>query len=96
MGRRRRRHEGRLRQDPVDEQPGHLGEDGAELYRAVISEAHKKSLPFAVHLFLSRRARACSTRCDLIAHSVRDNGSDAELIASLKRRKRVRPAHADA
>jgi imidazolonepropionase-like amidohydrolase len=58
-----------------------------EIYKAVITEAHKKGLRVAVHLFYLQDAKAVlDAGADFIAHSVRDTAVDDEFTAMLKRR----------
>jgi imidazolonepropionase-like amidohydrolase len=58
-----------------------------EVYRAVIDESHKKGLRTAVHLFYLSDAKAVlDAGADFIAHSVRDQAVDADVIAALKKR----------
>ena len=71
----------------VDDNLGTSAKMAPEVYRAVIAEAHKKSLPVAVHLFYLDDAKSVlDAGADLIAHSVRDKEVDTDLIAMLKRR----------
>ena len=54
---------------------------------ALIDEAHKNGIKVAVHLFYLREAKDVVMRgADVIAHSVRDQDVDAELIAAMKQK----------
>lgn len=56
-------------------------------WRAVIARAHERKLRLATHLYYLADAKAVlSAGADFIAHSVRDQAVDAELIAALKAR----------
>jgi imidazolonepropionase-like amidohydrolase len=58
-----------------------------EIYQAVIEEAHKRSLPVAVHLYYLDDAKGVlRAGADFIAHSVRDKEVDDEVIGQLKER----------
>ncbi len=71
----------------VDDNLGTTPKMAPELYRAVIDEAHKRSLRTAVHLFYLADAKGVlDAGADLIAHSVRDADVDADLIAKMKAR----------
>jgi imidazolonepropionase-like amidohydrolase len=57
----------------------------ADVYSAVINEAHRLGLRVAVHLFYLDDAKAVlAAGADLIAHSVRDLDVDATFIAALR------------
>jgi imidazolonepropionase-like amidohydrolase len=71
----------------VDDNLGATPKMAPEIYRAVISEAHKQGMRVAVHLFYLSDAKAVlDAGADFIAHSVRDADVDDELVAMLKRR----------
>jgi imidazolonepropionase-like amidohydrolase len=58
-----------------------------EIYRAVIEEAHKHHLRVAAHIYYLADAKALvNDGVDVLAHSVRDQPVDEELIAQMKRR----------
>lgn len=57
-----------------------------EVYRAVISEAHRLGMGVAVHLYYLADAKdIVASGGDLVAHSVRDAEVDDELIGALRR-----------
>jgi imidazolonepropionase-like amidohydrolase len=57
-----------------------------EVYRAVITEAHRLGLRVAVHLYYLADAKdILAAGGDLVAHSVRDAEVDEALIAALKK-----------
>ena len=71
----------------VDDNLGTTPKMTPEIYKAVITEAHKKGLRVAVHLFYLQDAKAVlDAGADFIAHSVRDTAVDDEFTAMLKRR----------
>jgi imidazolonepropionase-like amidohydrolase len=71
----------------VDDNLGTTQKMAPEIYRAVIDQAHKKTLPVAVHLFYLDDAKAVlDAGADFIAHSVRDTSVDEPFIAMMKRR----------
>src|ERR1700675_4760767 len=71
----------------VDDTLGTVKKMPAEVYRAVVDEAHKRKLRVAVHLFYLADAKAVlDAGADFIAHSVRDTDVDQEFIAALKKR----------
>ena len=71
----------------VDDNLGTTQKMTAEVYRAVIDEAHKRGLRVATHLFYLGDAKSLmDAGTDLVAHSVRDVEVDAPFIAALKRR----------
>ena len=71
----------------VDDNLGTTPKMPPEIYKAVISEAHKKGKRVAVHLFYLDDAKAVlDAGADFIAHSVRDKDVDEPFIAMLKRR----------
>jgi len=58
----------------------------AEAYSAIIDEAHKRGMRVAVHIVTLSDAKAVlRLGADIIAHSVRDEDVDGELIALLKK-----------
>ncbi len=71
----------------VDDNLGTTPKMPAEVYRAVIDEAHTRGLRVAVHLFYLADAKSVlDAGADFIAHSIRDAEVDDALIAALKRR----------
>jgi len=63
----------------------HLGT--MEDYKTLVSEAHKRGLRVAVHLFYLADAKSVlDAGADLVAHSVRDLDADPALVASLKQK----------
>lgn len=58
-----------------------------EVYTALIEEAHGRGLKVAVHLYSLREAKGLANAgVDIVAHSVRDQDVDDELIGVLKAR----------
>ena len=56
-----------------------------EIYAAVIDEAHKGGLRVAAHVFYQEDAKALiNARVDILAHGIRDQPVDQELIQLLK------------
>jgi imidazolonepropionase-like amidohydrolase len=71
----------------VDDNLGTTRKMPPEVYRAVIDEAHKHSLPVAAHMYYLEDARdLLRSGVDFLAHSIRDKDVDAEFIALLKQR----------
>ena len=69
----------------VDDNLGTAPKMGAEVYRAVIDEAHRLGLRVAAHLFYLADAKGLlEAKADMLAHSIRDAEVDAGVIASLK------------
>ncbi|HEX8106937.1 MAG TPA: amidohydrolase family protein [Kofleriaceae bacterium] len=69
----------------VDDNFGKFPKMQPEVYRAVIDECHKQKLRVAAHVFYLADAKALiAAGVDVLAHSVRDQPVDAELIRSLK------------
>ena len=93
-GRRRRGDEGRHRQDPRRRQPRHARRRWRRRStRAVIDEAHKKSLRVAVHLFYLEDAKAVlDAGADFIAHSVRDVDGRRRVHRDAEAARRLRTA----
>lgn len=70
----------------VDDNLGTTPKMTPEVYRAVISEAHRLGLRAATHLFYLADARALvAAGTDFIAHSIRDSVVDDTFVAALKR-----------
>lgn len=58
-----------------------------DIYGALVDEAKKRGLRTAVHIFYLKDAKeAVEKGTDILAHSVRDQDVDADLIAAMKRR----------
>ena len=71
----------------VDDNLGTAAKMTPEVYRAVIDEAHRRSLRVAAHLFYLDDAKdLLRAGVDVIAHSVRDRDIDDEFIALMKAR----------
>lgn len=69
----------------VDDNLGSSEKMSPETYAAVIDEAHKHDIPVAAHLYYLEDAKGLlEAGVDFIAHSVRDQAVDDELIAALK------------
>jgi imidazolonepropionase-like amidohydrolase len=58
-----------------------------EVYRAVITEAHKHGIPVAAHLYyLNDAHHLIDAGVDIFAHSIRDKEVDDALVAKMKSR----------
>lgn len=58
------------------------------VYAAAINEAHKKHMRVAVHVYyLADAKRVAQDGADILAHSIRDQPVDSEMIALLKKHK---------
>jgi imidazolonepropionase-like amidohydrolase len=69
----------------VDDHWGHYKKIRPELYRAIISEAHKHGLRVMAHIFYLEDAKELvAAGLDGMAHSVRDREIDDALIRALK------------
>jgi len=65
---------------------GNTNDMPPEVYRALIDRAHQRKLRVAAHLYYLDDAKALlDAGVDVIAHSVRDQDVDAELISELTR-----------
>ena len=72
----------------VDDHWGHYKKIRPELYKAIISEAHKHGLRVMAHLFYLEDAKQLvGAGLDGMAHSVRDREIDDALIRDLKAKK---------
>src|SRR5689334_13398002 len=70
----------------VDDQLGTVQAMSPEVYAAIIDEAHKKGMRVAVHIVKLDVAKSVlRDGADFIAHSVRDEEADGELISLLKK-----------
>jgi imidazolonepropionase-like amidohydrolase len=71
----------------VDDVYGRFSKMQPEVYAAVIDEAHKQGVKVAAHVFYLADAKALvADGVDVLAHSVRDQKVDAELIRAMKSR----------
>lgn len=71
----------------VDDFLGTREKMAPEVYQAVIDQAHQEGLRVAAHLFYLEDAKSLlRSGVDFVAHSVRDQEVDAELISLLKER----------
>lgn len=71
----------------VDDNLGTVAKMPEVAYRAVIDEAHRRGLRVAAHVFYREDARTLlEAGADYIAHSVRDQAVDSDLITRLKSR----------
>ncbi|MEX2284059.1 MAG: amidohydrolase family protein [Gemmatimonadota bacterium] len=69
----------------VDDNLGTTRKMMPDVYRAVITEAHKRGLRVAAHVFYLADAKALlDAKVDFIAHSVRDTDIDQAWAATLK------------
>ncbi|AXC13724.1 Amidohydrolase family protein [Acidisarcina polymorpha] len=72
----------------VDDLHGKVPKMKPEVYRAIIDEAHKQHLRVAAHVYALADAKSLvSDGVDVLAHSVRDQFVDEELIAEMKRNR---------
>ncbi len=70
----------------VDDSYGKLPKMQPAIYSAVIDEAHKQHLPVAAHVYSLADAKALvAAGVDVLAHSVRDQRVDRDLIVAMKR-----------
>lgn len=70
----------------VDDNLGTTQKMPVDVYRAVIDAAHQHGLRVATHLFYLADAKSLlAAGADFLAHSVRDQEVDADLIAAMKR-----------
>jgi imidazolonepropionase-like amidohydrolase len=70
----------------LDDQLGTATPMSAEVYSAILDEAHKKGMRVAVHLVKLSDAKAVlRLGADFIAHSIRDEDLDTETVALLKK-----------
>jgi imidazolonepropionase-like amidohydrolase len=71
----------------VDDHFGKAEKMKPEIYKAIITEAHKKGIRVASHLYNLEDARdLTASGLDIIAHSIRDKEIDAALIKTIKAR----------
>ncbi|MDR0788523.1 MAG: amidohydrolase family protein [Gemmatimonadota bacterium] len=72
----------------IDDAMGSARKMSPEIYEAVITEAHRAGLPVAVHVItLEDAKRTVAAGADFVAHSVRDQPVDDELIALMRERR---------
>ena len=68
----------------IDDNLGTTDKMAPAVYEAVIARAHEEGVPVAVHVFYREDARAAlAAGADFIAHSVRDQEIDDELLSAL-------------
>ena len=71
----------------LDSLNGTVPEMDPSVYTAAIDQAHKDHLPVAVHIFyLADAKKILAAGADVLAHSIRDQPVDAEVIATMKQR----------
>jgi len=71
----------------VDDNLGTTAKMTPDVYRAVIDEAHRRSLRVAAHIFyLDDAKNLLRAGVDMIAHSVRDKEIDEEFVSLMKAR----------
>src|SRR5712691_8847522 len=71
----------------VDDIYGKFAKMDPAVYRAAIDEAHKNKIPVAAHVFYLADAKSLiSNGVDALAHSIRDQDVDQELIGLMKKR----------
>jgi imidazolonepropionase-like amidohydrolase len=69
----------------VDDLDGKAPKMQPEMYKAIISEAHRHGLKVAAHVWCRDDAKAVvSAGVDVLAHSIRDVSVDSELISAMK------------
>jgi imidazolonepropionase-like amidohydrolase len=69
----------------VDDMGGTTEKIKPQVYRAIISEAHKHGIRVAAHLYYLEDAHLLlDAGADIFAHSIRDKEVDDELIAKMK------------
>ncbi|GLU52369.1 amidohydrolase family protein [Dyadobacter frigoris] len=69
----------------VDDHGGKADKMKPEIYKAIITEAHKKGIRVASHLYNLEDARdLTASGLDIMAHSIRDKEIDADLLKSIK------------
>lgn len=69
----------------VDDHGGKAVKITPEIYKAIITEAHKKGIPVASHLYNLEDARSLTeSGLDIMAHSIRDKEIDADLLKKMK------------
>ena len=69
----------------VDDHGGKAEKIKPEIYKSIITEAHKKGIPVASHLYNLEDARSLTeSGLDIMAHSIRDKEIDADLLKKMK------------
>ncbi|MBE9463039.1 amidohydrolase family protein [Dyadobacter subterraneus] len=69
----------------VDDHGGKAEKMKPEIYKSIITEAHKKGIRVASHLYNLEDARdLTASGLDIMAHSIRDKEIDADLIKAMK------------
>jgi imidazolonepropionase-like amidohydrolase len=69
----------------VDDLFGKAPKMDRAIYRAIIAEAHKRHLKVAAHVFyLADAKQLVADGVDMLAHSVRDQPVDRELVSAMK------------
>ena len=69
----------------VDDLFGKVKKMDRDVYKAIIDEAHKQHLKVAAHIFyLEDAKRLVADGVDVLAHSVRDQPVDPELVSMMK------------
>jgi len=69
----------------VDDHGGKADKMKPEIYKALITEAHKREIRVASHLYNLEDARDLTkSGLDIMAHSIRDKEIDADLIQQMK------------
>ncbi|MCF0048780.1 amidohydrolase family protein [Dyadobacter sp. LJ53] len=69
----------------VDDHGGNAQKMKPEIYQAIITEAHKRNIRVAAHLFYAEDARLLTEAgIDVIAHSIRDRPVDGALLNKMK------------
>ena len=69
----------------VDDHGGKADKMKPEIYKALITEAHKRGIRVASHLYNLEDARDLTkSGLDIMAHSIRDKEIDADLIQQMK------------
>jgi imidazolonepropionase-like amidohydrolase len=73
-----------------DDFGGHAKKMDSSIYKAIITEAHKRKMRVAAHVYyLSDARNLINSGLDIIAHSVRDSLIDDKLVAEMKMRNTI-------
>jgi imidazolonepropionase-like amidohydrolase len=71
----------------VDDHGGNAQKMKPEIYKAIISEAHRYGIRVAAHLFYKEDAKLLvEAGLDIIAHSIRDQVADDELLKLMRKK----------
>lgn len=71
----------------VDDHGGNSQKMKPEIYKAIISEAHKNGIRVAAHLFYAADAKLLiEAGLDIIAHSIRDKVVDEDLLKLMRKK----------